>query len=133
LYKVILNLCNAILIASAVLYCLVVVFTLKVSLVGRLGGMAWIASAFISSLLFLVFLLPWQSVFPGLSIAGAIYTPDELAHWYSARQEGGVSFGILYYGRFVAIWLITMLLLWTAQLRSRRWARASLKRLGLVG
>ncbi|AQQ71230.1 hypothetical protein SMSP2_01596 [Limihaloglobus sulfuriphilus] len=133
LYKAILNLCNSILLVSAVLYCLIIVFTLKVSLVGRLGGMAWIASAFISSLMFLVFLLPWQTLFPQLSIAGAIYTPAELADWYSAKQEGGIYFGVLYYGRFVALWLIAFLLLWTAQLRSRRWAKASLKRLGLVG
>ena len=133
LYTVILKLCNSILIFSALMYCLILLLILKVSLVGRLGGMAWISSAFIASLLFLMFLIPWQTIFTGLCIAGTIYTPSELVDWYTAKQNNGTAFTILFYLRFVMLWLITIIILVSAQLRSRRWAHGSLKRLGLVG
>lgn len=121
---------NAVLILVAILYCLTMLFSLKVSLVGRLGGINHICRAFFLSLLMLVLLLPWQIVF-GRIVAGAIYTPQELQDWCSA--ETGSRFGLaLSYLRFSGYWLLVLLLLLLSQFRSSRWARAILRRLEII-
>lgn len=121
---------NAVLILAATLYCLTMLFSLKVSLVGRLGGINHICRAFFLSLLMLVLLLPWQSVF-GRIVAGAIYTPRELQEWCSA--ETASTFGlVLSYLRFSGYWLLVLLLLLLSQFRSSRWARAILRRLEII-
>jgi len=52
------TLVNFVLILAAILYCLTMLFSLKVSLLGRLGGINHICRAFFLSLVFLVLLLP---------------------------------------------------------------------------
>lgn len=121
---------NAVLILTASLYCLTLLFSLKVSMLGRLGGINHISRAFFLSLLMLVLLLPWQKVF-GCVVIGAIYTPGELVEWYSAETEGIFDI-ILYYLRFSGYWLLIMLLLILSQLRSFRWAKAILRRLEIM-
>ncbi|MHC4241291.1 MAG: hypothetical protein ACYSU4_02735, partial [Planctomycetota bacterium] len=74
---------DAILILTGMLYCLTILMALKISLVGRLGGINHICRAFFLSLLMLLLLLPWQRIFGGIVI-GAIYTPCELVKWTSA-------------------------------------------------
>ena len=121
---------NATLILTATLYCLTMLFSLKVSMLGRLGGINHISRAFFLSLLMLVLLLPWQKIFGGI-VFGAIYTPDELVERYSAKT--GEIFGvILYYLRFSGYWLLIMLLLILSQFRSLRWAKAILRRLEII-
>ena len=121
---------NAVLILTATLYCLTILLALKVSLVGRLGGIKHICRAFFISLVMLVLLLPWQSVF-GCVVTGAMYTPCELAKWYSAETSG--TFGIiLYYLRFSGYWLLIMLLLILSHMRSCRWTKAILRRLEVI-
>ena len=121
---------NAVLILAAMLYCLTMLFSLKVSLVGRLGGVNHICRAFFLSLLMLVLLLPWQTVF-GRIVAGAIYTPQELQEWCSAETTS--TFGlVLSYLRFSGYWLLVLLLLLLSQFRSSRWARAILRRLEII-
>ncbi|MHC4913458.1 MAG: hypothetical protein ACYTE5_10760 [Planctomycetota bacterium] len=118
------------LILAAVLYCLTMLFGLKVSLLGRLGGINHISRAFFLSLLGLVLLLPWQRFFPGV-VAGVIYTPGELSTRCAAESRsifGSVSF----YWRFSGYWLIALLLLIFAQFRSIRWAKAILRRLEVI-
>jgi hypothetical protein len=121
---------NAVLILAATLYCLTMLFSLKVSLVGRLGGINHVCRAFFLSLLMLVLLLPWQIVF-GRIVAGAIYTPQELQQWCSAETVS--RFGlVLSYLRFSGYWLLVLLLLLLSQFRSSRWARAILRRLEII-
>jgi hypothetical protein len=120
---------NAILVLMASLYCLTMLFSLKISLLGRLGGINHICRAFFLSLLMLILLLPWQIVF-GRLVLGAMYTPDELVSWVGSKSSG---FGIiLYYLRFCGYWLLILLLLFLSQLRSSRWARAILRRLEII-
>ncbi|HEC02983.1 MAG TPA: hypothetical protein ENI81_05545, partial [Phycisphaerales bacterium] len=78
------NLVNAVLILTATLYCLTLLFSLKVSMHGRLGGINHITRAFFLSLLMLVLLLPWQKVF-GSVVTGAVFTPDEMIKWHAAK------------------------------------------------
>ena len=120
---------NAILVLTASLYCLTLLFSLKISLLGRLGGINHICRAFFLSLLMLILLLPWHFVY-GPLILGAFYTPGELVSWLDNKSSG---FGtILYYLRFCGYWLLILLILFLSQLRSSRWARAILRRLEII-
>jgi len=121
---------NAVLILAATLYCLTILFSLKVSMLGRLGGINHITRAFFLSLLALVLLLPWHEVFNSVAL-GAMFTSDEIVEWYSART-GDVFDSILYYLRFCGFWLLILLLLILAQIRSSRWAAAILRRLEVI-
>ena len=121
---------NAILILVATLYCLTVLLALKISLVGRLGGINHICRAFFLSLIMLLLLLPWQRIFSGVVI-GAIYTPYELAKWTSAGTDTIFDI-VLFYLRFSGFWLLILLLLICSQLRSGRWTKTILRRLEVI-
>lgn len=124
------NLVNAVLILTATLYCLTLLFSLKVSMHGRLGGINHITRAFFLSLLMVVLLLPWQKVF-GSVVTGAVFTPDEIVKWYSAKTEDMLGL-ILYYLRFSGYGVLMLLLLILSQIRSLRWAKAILRRLEII-
>ncbi len=121
---------NAVLILTATLYCLSMLFSLKVSMLGRLGGINHISRAFFLSLLMLVLLLPWQRIFGGM-VPGAIYTPDELMKWSSAEATD-IFDTVIYYLRFSGYWLLVFLLLILSQIRSIRWGKAILRRLEII-
>lgn len=121
---------NFVVVLAAVLYCLTILFILKVSLLGRLGGIEHICRAFFLSLVMVVLLLPWQLVFGGV-VAGAIYTAGELAS-SCATETGGIFEATLYYLRFTGYWVLVMLLLIFSQSRSCRWAKATLRRLEVI-
>ncbi len=119
-----------VLIPTAVLYCLTMLFSLKISLLGRLGGINHISRAFFLSLLMLVLLLPWQRFFAGV-VFGAIYTPGELLTSCTAETRSIFGTAFHYY-RFTGHWLLVVLLLIFAQLRSARWAKATIRRLEVI-
>jgi len=116
---------------AAVLYCLTLLMNLKISLTGKLGGINHIARAFFYSLFLLVILTPWQTLLPGVVI-GAIYLPAELLGdaWSKAATSG--FWKTLLYLRFTGLWLVVVWLLIRAQMRSIKWARAMLRRLGMA-
>jgi len=122
---------NFVLILTAILYCLTMLFSLKVSLLGRLGGINHIARAFFLSLTFAVLLLPWQRFFPGVVI-GAMYTPAELQSACAEADNYNIFYTILHYLRFTGYWLLVLLLLIFAQLRSSRWSKTILRRLEVI-
>lgn len=126
------RLVNFVLIPAAVLYCLTMMFALKVSLLGRLGGINHIARAFFISLVFVVFLLPWWQVLFGDIFKGFIFTPYELLSRYNALCEASIFTKAFYYLRFVIYWLVMMLMLILAQFRSIRWSKAMLRRLEII-
>jgi hypothetical protein len=129
---ILLYIINALLILTATLYCLTILFSLKISLLGRLGGINHICRAFFLSLLFLIFILPWQNVF-GSFVIGAIYSPAELVKGYICHSDSsGILASVLYYLRFSGYWVFILLLLFSSQLRSARWARAILRRLEII-
>ncbi len=113
-----------------ILYCLCLLVILKISLAGRLGGLNHIVRGFFRSLLALAFLVPWQTFFPGV-LLGAMYMPAELL--CSSGCAGTTPFSeILYFLRFGGLWLLVVVLLFSAQIRSRRWSQATLRRLGIL-
>ncbi len=101
---------------TAFLLTLTILFAVGLSLVGRLGGMAGLMSAFFWSLILFVMVVPWQQVLENRTLAcGALFNLGELlarrGEWGGA--EAARPDTILYYGRFVAypgtallIWLI---------------------------
>lgn len=121
---------NFVLILAAILYCLTMLFSLKVSLLGRLGGINHICRAFFLSLVFLVLLLPWQRFFADI-VAGAIYTPEELLNSCPAKTKD-ILCTALYYLRFCGYWLVVLLLLIFSYIRSCRWAKTILRRLDVI-
>ena len=121
---------NAILVLTGALYCLTILLALKISLVGRLGGINHICRAFFLSLIMLFLLLPWQKVFGGIAL-GAIYTPCELVKWCSA-ESSEVFCIVLRYLRFTGYWLVILLLLIFSWLRSGRWTKTILRRLEVI-
>jgi hypothetical protein len=122
---------NAVLLFAAVLYCLVLLITLKVSLVSRLGGINHISRAFFISLFLLIFLFPWQCLIPGV-LAGAIYLPSELLRIFPSRADGSKFWLVLTYLRFVGLWILAVLLLVWSAIRSGKWYQATQRRLGIV-
>jgi hypothetical protein len=127
---VVIRIVNAVLVLTGTLYCLTILLALKISLVGRLGGINHICRAFFLSLIMLVLLLPWQRVFGGV-VLGAIYTPCELVEWCSA-EAGSILGIVLRYLRFTGYWLVILLLLIFSQLRSGRWTKTILRRLEVI-
>ncbi len=122
--------CNFVLLAAAGLYCLTLLFSLKISLTGRLGGINHISRAFLLSLIMVFLLVPWQKTV-GRTLVGAIYTPEELLNWYLVKSDSIFKI-VLYYLRFTGYWLLILLLLFLAQIRSSRWTKAVLKRLEIM-
>ncbi len=122
--------CNFVLILAAMLYCLTLLFCLKISLLGRLGGINHICRAFFLSLVMVVLLLPWQRFFSNI-IVGAMYTPDELVKWCTAERTG-IFNTFFHYLRFTGYWLLIILFLVFSQLRSSRWTKAILRRLEVL-
>jgi len=120
---------NVVLILAAALYCLTMLFILKVSLIGRLGGINHICRAFFLSLVMVVLLLPWQLVFKG--VPGVIFTPNGLLS-ACAGETGGIFEDVLHYLRFTGYWVLVMLLLIFSQLRTGRWTKATLRRLEVI-
>lgn len=125
------SVCNFIVIAAAILYCLSLLMCLKISLAGRLGGINHITRAFFISLFLLVVIIPWQVVLPKVLI-GSIWLPAELLCGRWAKADTSIFWKVMFYIRFCALPLVTLwLLLWT-QIRSGKWTRATLRRLGVV-
>jgi hypothetical protein len=122
--------CNFILILAAVLYCLTLLFCLKISLIGRLGGINHICRAFFISLVMVVLLLPWQKYFSHI-VMGAIYTPGELVKWCTA-ENGSIFDTVIHYLRFTGYWLLILLLLIFSLIRSSRWTKSILRRLEVL-
>ncbi len=121
--------CNFILVLAAAMYCLTLLMSLKISLAGRLGGISHISRAFFISLFALVILLPWQVLLPGVA-AGAIFLPCELlCQWHTKASTFWLT---MCYLRFAGLWVVVLVLFIAAQMRSRKWTKATLRRLGLV-
>jgi hypothetical protein len=123
--------CNYVLVFVLTLYCLVLLFCLKISMLGRLGGINHISRAFLLSLVVLVLVLPWQKFFGGIA-TGLIYTPAELIESHAQIQGGKIANIALYYLRYSGLWVMIMAIFVFSQIRSIRWAKATLRRLGVM-
>jgi hypothetical protein len=122
---------DAIIIMAAILYCLTILFTLKISLLGRLGGINHISRAFFWSLILLALIVPWQ-VALGWGLFGVTFEPSELLRRISEYESTTVFVKGLYWFRYVVVWAIALLCLLLAQIRTARWSKATLRRLEVI-
>jgi hypothetical protein len=122
---------DAVIILAAVLYCLTILFSLKVSMLGRLGGINHIARAFFWSLILLALVIPWQ-VALGWALFGVTFEPSELVRRIAEYDSYSVFVKALYWFRFVVVWAIALLCLLLAQIRTSRWSSATLRRLEVI-
>ena len=123
--------CNFIILSAVILYCLSLLICLKISLAGRLGGINHIARAFFISLFLLVVVTPWQVVLPKVLI-GATWLPSELLCGCWDKADSSIFWKVVFYLRFCGLPFIVLWLLLWAQIRSAKWARATLRRLGVA-
>lgn len=128
---VVVAVCNFLVLTGAILYCLCMLMCLKISLAGRLGGINHMTRAFFVSLLLVVVLIPWQRLLPGV-LLGAVWLPGELICGGCEKAGASTFWKVLFYARFVGLWVVVMWLLFWAQIRSAKWAQATLRRLGIV-
>ncbi len=108
---------NTLLVLASVFYTLTMFCTMSV----WLGGQNHICRAFYLSLVMLLLLLPGQIAFASTGL-GVICTPSELAKLYTSDTVARSSESFLYL-RFVGCWVLAVMLLLLAQLRSFRWRR----------
>jgi hypothetical protein len=122
---------NFVAMVATVLYSLILIFCLKISLIGRLGGINHIARAFVWSLAAVAFLMPWQKYFGGV-LAGAVFTPADLMQACTRVAKRDLLESIFFYARFAGLPLVVIMMMLAAQVRSVRWAKATLRRLGVM-
>jgi len=115
-----LDITNYVIPFCVIVYCLSLLFGLKLALVGRLGGLTPSSKAFFLSLILLVLIMPWLKIID-VAIPTAMFGTSELAEKFSRFQENKPDTDMLgyaaYYGRFCGLWLLAFLLLLMAQLR----------------
>jgi hypothetical protein len=121
---------NGVLLLAAALYWLTQLFTLLLSVVGRLGGINHVCRAFFLSLVVLVLLIPWQH-FIDSTVVGATFSAGDLARGLVTQALGTYEKGV-YYLRFSGYPLAVLVVLVLAHLRSMRWAKAILRRLEII-
>lgn len=122
---------NFILIVSACMYCLTLLVSVKISLAGRLGGINHISRGFFRSLFAFVLLMPWQLITDGV-VTGAVFTPKELFAPKGLIAQPTLMGQTFYYLRFPGLWAVVFILLVAAQFSSKKWAKATLRRLGIA-
>ncbi len=121
---------NFALILASLLYCLTMLLALKVSMVGRLGGINHIIRAFYLSLVMFVLILPWQQLFAPV-VTGMIFLPGRLVDIAEFTHDNSLATG-LFYLRYTGYWLVIVLLLLKAQSRAASWLKATLRRVEVV-
>ncbi len=114
----------------AVVSCTLLVLTLllavKLSLVGRLGGIAGFISAFFWSLILFVIVIPWQQVLHGAFVSGSLYSLEDLVRWTETvraawgAEDVSLVDHIFHYARFIAFPLMTLLVWFLVHIKFAR-------------
>ena len=94
---------------SALLLMLTVMFSVKVSLVGRVGATAGFLGAFFWSLVLLAMLVPWQQMIGSAMACGATFNLQQLAErghlvrkaWGATEESATAGRWVVYYLRFL--------------------------------
>jgi len=108
---------------SALLLVFMLVISLKLSLIGRLGGAAGMIGAVLWSLLLLVMVTPWQQIMDTSAACGALYNLGDLTRSVREVKSGwgakDVSFmrHMMHLGRFILYPVVAMLIWLLVQVR----------------
>ena len=97
---------------SSLLLVLTVMFSVKLSLIGRVGGPAGFMSAFYWSLLLFVALIPWQQILDSAIVCGATFNLDQLVNLKPGWQDAETPMRVwtYYYARFLAYPAVALLI-----------------------
>ena len=118
---VLLPLARSIGLACALLLVLSLLLSLKVSLLGRLGGVGHLTSAMLWGLILMVLMVPWNTAFPGIGVPGVLFSRAGLitATAEVTWEAAGVTWAdhVLYFVRFAAYPLVTGLIWLVVQLK----------------
>lgn len=110
-------LCSALLLVTLFVY-------LEISLLGRLAGVRFLTMSFFLMLFFAFTVYSWEPLLPGNRIVGSLFTLDDLLNSYTVLVQRGktlqVNERIFYFIRFLALPLLSFLLLVFSWLRFRR-------------
>jgi hypothetical protein len=110
-------LCSALLLVTLFVY-------LEISLLGRLAGVRYLTMSFFLMLFFAFTVYSWEPLLPGNRIVGSLFTLDDLLNSYTVLMQRGktlqVNERIFYYVRFLALPLLSFVLLVFSWLRFRR-------------
>ena len=108
------------------LLCLTVLFSVKLSLLGRIGGPAGFLGAFYWSLLLLMVVVPWQSVLQSAIACGATFNLSQLtamagdARGSWGAEDPSVVKQAFYYARFVGYPVLAILMTLVVMVRFSR-------------
>lgn len=128
-----LTLGNYLLTFTSVLYCLTLLFGVKLSLVGRLGGLASGTWAFFLSLIVAVLVVPWIHAATGQMVGTLYFFPDLVdQYWQLGNNSGDLVGHVGYYWRFVGLSFVTLVLVFCAQVRAWRASQAISRRCAIA-
>jgi len=86
---------------------LLLLFAVKLSLVGRLGGVGGLVGALLWAVLLLVLVTPWQQILRGSMATGALSNLHDLLRWVGEMKNPAdgkapeILDQVFYYGRFI--------------------------------
>ena len=110
-------LCSALLLVTLFVY-------LEISLLGRLAGVRYLTMSFFLMLFFAFTVYSWEPLLPGNRIVGSLFTLDDLLNSYTVLLQRGktlqINERVFYYIRFLALPLLSFVLLVASWLRFRR-------------
>jgi len=114
---------------SGVLLLVTLFVYLQVSLLGRLAGVQFLTQAFFLTLFLVATAYSWEPVLPGTRILGSLYRYHDLLNSYTVLMQRGeaVTFGqtAYYFGRFLVMPVVSLVLLIICYLKFRRGYEAS--------
>ncbi len=107
-----------------VLLALMLLLSVKMSLVGRLGSAGYLTSAMLWSLVLAVLLAPWNLAFPGFPVPGMLFGRGELVAMTAEVAWGAADAGwetsLLYWARMVGYPVLGLILLAAVQVQYAR-------------
>ncbi len=107
-----------------VLLALMLLLSVKMSLVGRLGSAGYLTSAMLWSLVLAVLLAPWNLAFPGFPVPGMLFGHGELVAMTAEAAWGAAEVGwetsLLYWARMVGYPVLGLILLAAVQVQYAR-------------
>lgn len=116
----------------SIVLALVLLLIVMIMLVGRLIGVSRLTSAFIWSLILLVFLFPWQAFLANATFTSPEFKiPGVLYNWEEFQRNANFSTAntleaILKWARFVAFPVIAIIMLLLVQIKSNRGLKQAL-------
>ena len=118
---VVLPLARSVGLACALLLVLSLLLSLKVALLGRLGGVGHLTSSMLWGLVLMVLMVPWDAAFPGVGVPGVLFSRGGLVAATAEVTWGaaGVTWDdhVLYFVRFAAYPIVTVLIWLVVQLK----------------